>query len=483
MKLEIRTRPSREDPVLPKVTPTPDDDHEKTRALAPQQATALSMDPDPDELRPGTMAGAYVLEKSLASGGGGTVYEARHRLLGRLAAVKVLRRELASSPRMVARFLREALAVNLIKHPNIVDIYEFGEMPDGRPYYVMELLGGTDLRSLLTKRGRFSPREVLDLLSPVCLALGAAHAQGIVHRDLKASNIHVDVREGQQVVKLLDFGIAKLVRPDGEDAGLTVAGARLGTSYTMAPEQIRGGTIDPRTDIYALGVVLFHLLTGQYPFRGEFMTDIERMHLESPPPRPSQIVAVPRAVDAVVMRAMDKLPDRRFPDAESFVSALREAVVPEVRSADRENKARAVALYVDVRVAEDADSDEIFDDISAVLDTAEQTLRDGGWQLLLQTGNALLGAKMIPIGPSADSVCAAALVTADELAAGLADRANPAAEVHVNLTLHAADALVKGTGEGTEIVGGGITAVNEWAPEERRDGLSVSPAFVAARSG
>ena len=132
---------------------------------------------------------------------------------------------------------------------------------------------------------------------------------------------------------------------------------------------------------------------------------------------------------------------------------------------------------------EDADSDEIFDDISAVLDAAEQVLRDGGWQLLLQTGNALLGAKMIPTGRSADSVCAAALVTADELAAALADRANPAAEVHVNLTLHAADALLKGGGDAAEIVGGGITAINEWAPQERRDGLSVSPAFVAARSG
>jgi len=471
--------------VLPKVTPPPDDDYEKTRALAPQQATALAADSDPDELRPGTLAGGYLLEKPLASGGGGTVYEARHRLLGRQAAVKVLRRELASSPRMVARFLREALAVNLIKHPNIVDIYEFGELPDGRPYYVMELLGGTDLRSLLTKRGRFSPREVLDLLAPVCSALSAAHAQGIVHRDLKASNIHVEMRDGQQIVKLLDFGIAKLVRPEGEDAGLTVAGARLGTSYTMAPEQIRGDTIDPRTDIYALGVVLFHLLTGQYPFRGEFMTDIERMHLESPPPRPSQIVAVPPAVDAVVVRAMDKIPERRFPDTEAFVAALRDAVAPDARSAaNREVRARAVALYVDVRVADDADSDEILDDVSAILDRAEQALRDGGWQVLLQTGNVLLGAKPVPLGPKADAVCAAALIEADELTSALGDRTRPAPEVHVNLTLHAAEATLKGDpSTGAEIVGGSIVAVNEWAPQEARDGLSVSPSFIAARAG
>src|SRR5882672_9923700 len=135
----------RKNVLLPKLH----EDFDKTRALGPQQATALAQQPDPDALRAGTVAGAYVLEKTLASGGGGTVYEAKHRLLGRRAAVKVLRRELASSPQMVARFLREALAVNMIKHPNIVDIYEFGELPDGRPFYVMELLEGTDLRSML----------------------------------------------------------------------------------------------------------------------------------------------------------------------------------------------------------------------------------------------------------------------------------------------------------------------------------------------
>src|SRR5882672_1651167 len=154
------------------------DDDDKTRALGPGQSPAGSMmaqTVDPDQLKPGTLAGAYVLKKELASGGGGTVYEAQHRLLGRRTAVKVLRRELAASPQMVARFLREALAVNMIKHPNIVDIYEFGDLPDGRPFYVMELLEGTDLRSMLTERGRFAPGEVLEILEPVCSALQAAH--------------------------------------------------------------------------------------------------------------------------------------------------------------------------------------------------------------------------------------------------------------------------------------------------------------------
>src|SRR4029077_9782109 len=274
---------------------------DKTRPLGPNQAGALAQAIDPDALRPGTFAGSYVLKKELASGGGGTVYEAQHRLLGRRAAVKVLRRELAGSPQMVARFLREALAVNMIKHPNIVDIYEFGELPDGRPFYVMELLEGPALRSMLNERARFSSAEVLEILEPVCSALEAAHTQGIVHRDLKASNILIVTQGERRIVKLLDFGIAKLMHPDAGDAGLTVVGTRLGTSYTMAPEQIRGDSVDPRTDIYALGVVLYHLLTGQYPFRAETMTDIERQHLEAPPPRPSQAAAIPLAIDAVTL--------------------------------------------------------------------------------------------------------------------------------------------------------------------------------------
>ena len=289
----------------------------------------LRLRPEPstrDALKPGTLCGAYVLKKELASGGGGTVYEAHHRILGRKAAVKVLRRQLASSPQMVARFVQEARAVNMIKHPSIVDIFEFDDLPDGRPFYVMELLDGIDLRSILNERGRFPPGEVLEILEPVCSALQAAHEMGIVHRDLKASNIFIGNVGGERVVKLLDFGIAKLMHPDAGEGGLTVVGTRLGTSYTMAPEQIRGDGVDARTDIYALGVVLYHLVTGQYPFRAETMTEIERQHLEAPPPRPSQVAPVPPALDAVVLRCMEKTAERRFQTVKAFLEALRAAV-------------------------------------------------------------------------------------------------------------------------------------------------------------
>jgi serine/threonine-protein kinase len=454
------------------------EDYDKTRALGPNQSTAVAHAVDPDALKPGTVAGAYVLKKELASGGGGTVYEAQHRLLGRRAAVKVLRRELAASPQMVARFLREALAVNMIKHPNIVDIYEFGELPDGRPFYVMELLEGIDLRSLLNERGRFSPAEVLEILEPVCSALQAAHEQGIVHRDLKASNILIMNQGDRRVVKLLDFGIAKLMHPDAGEAGLTVVGTRLGTSYTMAPEQIRGDAVDPRTDIYALGVVLYHLVTGQYPFRAETMTDIERLHLEAPPPRPSQAAAVPPALDAVVLRSMEKVADRRFPSARAFAEALREAVGS--RSADREVAARAAVIYVEVRIGEgaDADSDEVLDDTSAILDAAEHSFRSAGLTLPLQTGSALIGARVLSADATAaarerDEVLALARALADEIVA----RPTALPGVHVNICFHVDRATVKDSAEapgGKEIVGGEVISTGSWAPRQNVDGVYLT---------
>jgi eukaryotic-like serine/threonine-protein kinase len=461
------------------------DDDDKTRALGPGQTPAGTMAQavDPDQLKPGTLAGAYVLKKELASGGGGTVYEAQHRLLGRKTAVKVLRRELAASPQMVARFLREALAVNMIKHPNIVDIYEFGELPDGRPFYVMELLEGIDLRSMLNERGRFTPKEVFEILEPVCSALQAAHDQGIVHRDLKASNILIMQRDGKQFVKLLDFGIAKLMHPDAADAGLTVVGTRLGTSYTMAPEQIRGDAVDPRTDIYALGVVLYHLLTGQYPFRAETMTDIERQHLEAPPPRPSQLAAVPPAIDAITLRAMEKTKDRRFPSATAFIEALRDALG--IKKAGGDDSARAAAIYVEIRISPDADqeSDEVLDDTSMILDTAEQAFRGAGLVLPLQTGSALIGARVLSSDPKESTGQRDELTAlAKTLAEDLAGRTTAHAGVHVNISMHVDKAAIKNSAEapgGKEIIGGDLLSIANWAPQENVSGVHFTSAAKA----
>jgi eukaryotic-like serine/threonine-protein kinase len=464
------------------VLPKPED-QDKTRALGPNQTpSGMAAAVDADALSPGTIAGAYVLKKEIASGGGGTVYEAQHKVLGRRAAVKVLRRQLAASPQMVTRFVREAQAVNMIKHPAIVDIYEFDTLPDGRPFYVMELLDGTDVRSMLNDRGRFTPAEVLEILEPVCSALQVAHEHGIVHRDLKASNIFMaNVGPGEKrTIKLLDFGIAKLMHPDASEAGLTVVGTRLGTSYTMAPEQIRGDGVDPRTDIYALGVVLYHLLTGQYPFRAETMTDIERQHLEAPPPRPSQAAPVSPAFDAVVLRCMEKTPERRFQSAKAFLEAVREAVGS--KSAQAETAARAAAIYLEIRVGDgaDAESDEVLDDTSAILDAAEQSFRGAGLGLPLQTGSALIGARVLSDDPAAASGERAEVVAiATGLHEALSARPSAVAGVHVNIAVHVGRAAIKESADapgGKEIVGGEVMSTADWAPPENVAGVHLTAA-------
>ena len=464
------------------------DDYDKTRRLGPNQGpgTATAAAVDADALKPGTLCGAYVLKKELASGGGGTVYEAQHRILLRRAAVKVLRRQLASSPQMVARFLQEARAVNMIKHPNIVDIFEFDDLPDGRPFYVMELLEGIDLRSILNERGRFPPGEVLEILEPVCSALQAAHDLGIVHRDLKASNIFISTQEGKRVVKLLDFGIAKLLHPDAGqgEGGLTVVGTRLGTSYTMAPEQIRGDGVDARTDIYALGVVLYHLVTGQYPFRAETMTEIERQHLEAPPPRPSQVAPVPPALDAVVLRCMEKTADRRFQTVKAFIEALRGVVG--TKTVEKEATARSAAIFVEVKIGDSADpeSDELIDDTFAVLEAAEHSLRGAGMTLPLQTGSAIMGARVLSGGAGqAAAERDAVVVLANDIANELASRASAHAEVHVNVVVHVASAMVKDSAEapgGKEVVGGDLLSTAAWAPQDKVDGVHVTDAAKTA---
>jgi serine/threonine-protein kinase len=347
----------------------------------------------------------------------------------------------------------------------------------------MELLEGTDVRTLLNERGRFSPAEVLEILEPVCSALEAAHGQGIVHRDLKASNIHIATRGDKRVVKLLDFGIAKLMHPDAADAGLTVVGTRLGTSYTMAPEQIRGNGVDPRTDIYALGVVLYHLLTGQYPFRAETMTDIERQHMEAPPPRPSQAAPVTPALDAVVLRCMEKKSERRFPTAKAFADALREAVGS--KSEVAEKTAQAGAIYVEVRIDEsaDADSDDILDDSSAVLDAAEQSFRAAGFLLPLQTGSALVGAKVLSADASKSSEERKDMrAVADTLAGELSHRSAAHPGVHVNVSFHVDRAVVKDSAEapgGQEIIGGEIISIGSWAPHDKVAGVHLTDAGKA----
>jgi tRNA A-37 threonylcarbamoyl transferase component Bud32 len=413
------------------------------------------------QLGPGALAGEYVLRAVVGLGGHGVVFEAEHRILGRRAAVKVLHSHLSDKGVMLQRFVREAQVINKIRHPNIVDIHDFGVMPDGSPYYVMELLPSRTLTHLLLERGRFSPRRALDYLEPVCEALEAAHRAGVVHRDLKASNVAVVSDGDPPRVKLLDFGIAKIIHPEPGEPGLTADGQRLGTTHAMAPEQIRGSVIGPATDVYALGVLLYRMLTGDYPFQSQHRVEVERMHLEVPAPRPSARVPVSSAVDAVVLRCLEKEAARRYPTVTALVAALREAVAPpaSVLVASGSRSARAFVLHAEAVVAPGADDDAAYTTVSEVLDGLEQELRKAGFILAEQTGMSLLGVRLLDESPSMEP--AALLAVARELHQHAQARAQGSC-VSVHLCVHVGHVEARGEAEGIEITGGPLADTAGW---------------------
>ena len=222
---------------------------------------------DHGALENGTDVGGYIVDGELGRGGMGIVYSATHPVIGKRVAVKVLKPSLSENPAAVDRFVNEARAVNQIGHPNIVDIFGFGALPDGRSYYLMDLLVGESLRARL-KRGALHVREAAQVIDEVASALEAAHGKGFIHRDLKPDNVFLVAHPGRIDVKLLDFGLAKLMPTAGTRAFRTATGAQLGTPDYMSPEQLRGAdAVDPRTDIYSLGVTALEMLTGRRPRR------------------------------------------------------------------------------------------------------------------------------------------------------------------------------------------------------------------------
>jgi eukaryotic-like serine/threonine-protein kinase len=411
-----------------------------------------------ETLFPGTAVGPYRVERLVGRGGGGAVYAARDRA-GKLVAIKLLRAEMARFPSMITRFLREAEVVRDIAHPNIVEIYEIGEYQPNRPYYAMELLQGTDLRKLLQVHGRFTPSELLTILDPVCRAVGAAHEKGVVHRDIKANNILVVERDGQRLVKLFDFGIAKMLHAENAGPGLTEPGAMLGTAHYMAPEQIRCERPDGRTDIYALGVVIYQLLTGQYPFHADDPRQVALLHLQAPAPRPSALAPVSPAVDAIVLRCMEKKADKRFPDTAALLSALQTAV-GEVSPSASEATRGAVGIYVEAVL--DADDDEAFEDVSNLIDNAQQELAAAGFSFPLQTATALLGVRVMVHPREAER--AAGETTVDQLRAALAERPGAHAAVQVSVSCAVGDVQVRGE---SEIVGGPLLDIGSFADPSR----------------
>jgi serine/threonine-protein kinase len=292
----------------------------------------------PRYLPPETVVGPWVLDEGLDSGGFGTVYRAHAAADGAAAAVKVLHEELCTSREAVQRFEREVRSIRLIRHPAVIDIRDFGYL-EKRPYFAMELLGGANLKNRIAERGPLSPEATLGVLEALAAALGAAHAKGIIHRDLKASNVFLadnnqaappERRAGEASpeskgrVVLLDFGVAKLL--DDTGPSLTLTHHAVGSPPCMSPEQITGDPVDERTDVYGLGLLIYFMLTGVMPFDHKQRAVVWDMHLHQAPPKPSHRADVPRAVDKVVVGALAKAPADRPQTPAELLDRYRKAI-------------------------------------------------------------------------------------------------------------------------------------------------------------
>jgi serine/threonine-protein kinase len=290
-----------------------------------------------DLARLGQTVGNYRLDRILGRGGMGTVYSGEHVYIKKPVAVKVLHPQFARYPDAVNRFLREARAASSINHPNIVDVTDFGVLADGLVYFVMEFLEGKSLEDLIEKEGAVELHRALNVINQCTYALEAAHALGVIHRDLKPDNIMLLERPGRRdivrmvtggqgghwvterersydFVKVLDFGIAKILAPDelGTD---TLQGAVFGTPEYMSPEAARGDDVDIRTDVYSLGVILFDMVCGRPPFEAEAGSEVLAKQINAPVPSPRAVAPtreITEGAERVIMRAMAKDPTRRY---------------------------------------------------------------------------------------------------------------------------------------------------------------------------
>ena len=269
----------------------------------------------------------YYLEERLGEGGMGQVYRARHLLMDRPVALKVLHPRFVENEAARTRFQLEARAAVLLHHPNAVSVTDFGQTADGYVYLVMELLEGRTLREILVKEAPLETARATSIMLQVSDAVAAAHEAGIIHRDLKPSNILVtQSADAPAVVKVLDFGIAKLgadTFADEDTTAVTLPGTPLGTPRYMSPEQYEDRELTPAADVYSLGVILYEMLTGMAPFTGANIVEIAQKHAHEPPRTPREIVAgIPEDVERVVLHALEKEPEARPANGAEFHSEL-----------------------------------------------------------------------------------------------------------------------------------------------------------------
>jgi tRNA A-37 threonylcarbamoyl transferase component Bud32 len=322
-----------------KTCPTCGRQYADTNTLCPADGTVLKRGAKDDTLIGQVLAGKYRIDEKIDEGGMGCVYRATHVLMEKVIAVKVLHPALAADDKIVARFTREAKAASRISHPHAISVTDFGEAENGVVYLVMEYLRGRTLKDIIREGGAMPLARVVEIVRQVAGALDAAHAEGVVHRDLKSDNIMLEeAADGGDWAKVLDFGIAKIQQDvDQTDPGLTAPNLIIGTPQYMSPEQCsQASDIDARSDIYSFGVIVYETLAGHVPFAGDSPTAIMLKHLqETPPSILDERKDLPAGVGRVIARALAKRPEDRYQKAGELADALADAA--------KENAAAALA--------------------------------------------------------------------------------------------------------------------------------------------
>ncbi len=272
------------------------------------------------------LEGRYRVLSLLGEGAMGSVYLAEQMQLSRKEAIKVLHADIAKDATFVTRFRREARAINRLHHANIVSVYDFGQLPDGRLFLSMEYAEGRPLDRILTTDGALQPYRAIDIATQLALAADHAHSCGVLHRDLKPANVVVADRRGQDVAKVLDFGLAKFLTPEpGDPTALTSNQMILGTPFYMSPEQLQSGEVDPRSDIYAIGCVLYEMLVGEPPFSGN-PAKVAHAHIALAPTPPSERrpdSGITKQLDQLVLTCLHKDPSQRFQSGTNLAGLLR----------------------------------------------------------------------------------------------------------------------------------------------------------------
>jgi eukaryotic-like serine/threonine-protein kinase len=401
---------------------------------APTLRIGAAAPESPRDPAPAQRIGSWIVGARLGGGGFGDVHEARHHATDQPAALKILHAHFTASPEMLARFDREVQVLTRLRHPSIVHVIDAGFADDGRPYLCMELLRGRDLAATLRARGSLELAETVRILEPLCDALAFAHDRGIVHRDLKASNVF-GCEPGDRVV-LLDFGIAKL--SDALAPELTASHQSLGTPGCMAPEQVHGGRVDAQTDVYALGGLVYHMLTGRLAFQDPSETMTQYLHLHARRPRASALASVAPSVDDVIVRAMAIESGNRFDGARAVAAALRTAARgSRAHAAVTTGEHAAIYLMIADRTAGAEVDEALIGDLEAVLPLTERALASHGFALVLDLGTS---AMFLQPHPAIDAAIRAALAAWDQLER----RPTRDRRVQIGLCVHRGPATVTG---------------------------------------